>query len=306
MNVAVAGASGFIGRALVRRLAEAGDEVVRFVRRPAEAPDEIAWHPVGGEVEQWDRLEGVEAVVNLAGSNLAAGRWTAERKEEILRSRIDGTRTLVATMTRMNHHPRSFVSASAVGFYGDRGEEELTEDDGPGEGFLAEVCRAWEGEATIAASAGIRTVRLRIGLVLGRGGGALARMLPPFRAGLGGRLGSGRQWVSWIALDDLVEVIHLAARDPRLDGPVNAVAPQPVRNAELARTLGHVLGRPALVLAPAVVLRALYGEMADEALLASDRVVPQRLQTVDFTFRFGELERALRHAVDAPASAESG
>lgn len=303
MKVAVAGASGFIGRALVRRLRESGDEVVQFVRRPAEEPWEIAWHPAGGEVEQWDRLEGVEAVVNVGGSNLAAGRWTEERKEEILRSRIEGTRTLVATMTRMNHHPRVFVCASAVGFYGDRGDEELTEASGAGEGFLAEVCRAWEGEARIAATAGIRTVWLRIGLVLGPDGGALARMLPAFRAGMGGRLGSGRQWVSWIALDDLVDVIQLALRETGLHGPVNAVAPGPARNVDFAKALGHVLGRPAILPVPAPALRALFGEMADEALLASARAVPERLREADFNFRLAVLEEALREAVGKNAQA---
>ena len=296
MKVAVAGASGFIGSALVARLTDGGDQVVRFVRRPAEAPDEITWHPSAGDVEHWDRLEGVEAMVNLGGANLAAGRWTDERKSEIERSRIEGTRTLVATMARMNHHPRRFVSVSAVGYYGDRGEEELTESSPPGEGFLSDVCRAWEDEALIAHCAGIRTMILRLGLVLGRGG-VVARMLPAFRAGVGGPLGNGRQWVSWIALGDLLEVIHQAMRGGLPDGVVNVVAPDPVRNRDFARTLGRVLHRPAVLPVPALALRALFGEMADQALLASTRAVPARLLAAGFPYRLPDLTGALRQSI---------
>jgi len=297
MKVAVAGASGFIGSALVPHLEAAGHAVVRLVRRTAERPDEVAWHPSSGEIEHWDRLEGVEAFVNLTGANLAGGRWTDERREEIRRSRIEGTRTLVAVMAHLNHHPRVFVCASAVGYYGDRGEEELTESSAPGRGFLAELCHAWEEEARVAASVGIRTVLLRTGLVLGPGGGALARMLPAFRAGIGGRLGGGRQWVSWIAREDLLAVIGRALGDGRLDGPLNAVAPAPVRNAGLAETLAAVLGRPALLPVPAIMLRTLFGEMADEALLASTRAVPRRLREAGFEFKHVGLEGALRAAV---------
>jgi len=301
MKVAVAGASGFIGSALVRRLEADGHRVVRLVRRTAERPDEVAWHPSSSEIEQWDRLEGVEAIVNLTGANLAAGRWTDERREELRRSRIEGTRTLVAVVAHMNHHPRAFVCASAVGFYGDRGEEELSEASGAGQGFLADLCHAWEEEARIAESVGVRTVLLRMGLVLGPGGGVLAKMLPAFRAGVGGRLGSGRQWVSWIALEDLLAVIGHVLADGRLAGPVNAVAPGPVRNVEFADTLGGVLGRPALLPVPAVMLRTLFGSMADEALLASARVRPQRLLEAGFAFRHADLAGALRAALAATA-----
>jgi uncharacterized protein (TIGR01777 family) len=297
MKVAVAGASGFVGRALVRRLEAEGREVVRLVRRPAERPDEVVWHPASCEVEQWDRLEGVEAFVNLGGAKLAAGRWTEERREEIRRSRIEGTRTLVAVMAHMNHRPRTFVCASAVGFYGNRGEEELTEASGPGGGFLADVCRAWEDEAKIAESVGVRTVILRLGLVLGRDGGVLARMLPAFRAGVGGHFGDGRQWVSWIALEDVVSAIRWALDDRQLSGPVNAVAPGAVRNAAFAATLARVLRRPAMMPLPAVMLRALFGQMADEALLASARAEPRRLREAGFQFAQAELEGALRQAV---------
>jgi uncharacterized protein (TIGR01777 family) len=296
MKIAVAGASGFVGRALVRRLEAEGHEVRRMVRRPAERPDEITWHPTSGEVEQRDRLEGIEAVVNLAGASLAAGRWTAARQDEIRRSRVEGTRTLVATMTRLNHRPRVLVCASAVGYYGDRGEEELTEASSRGEGFLAEVCAAWEGEARIAAAVGIRTVVLRMGVVLGPGGGVLARLRPVFRAGLGGRLGDGRQWMSWISLEDLVEVARQALHDERWSGPVNAVAPGVARNAEFTAALARAWRRPAIVRVPGFLLRAVLGPMADEALLASARVQPQRLQGLGFGFKHPQLADALRAA----------
>ena len=295
MRIAVAGASGFVGRALVRRLEAEGHEIRRFVRRTAERPDEISWHPASGEVEQWDRLEGVAAVVNLAGSNLAAGRWTEARRDEIRRSRIECTRALVATMAHMNHHPRTFLCASAVGYYGDRGEEELTEASCRGDSFLAEVCHAWEEEARIAEAVGIRAVMLRMGIVLGPGG-ALARLRPVFRAGLGGRLGDGRQWMSWIALDDLVAVAQRALEDERWHGPVNAVAPGAVRNAEFTAALAHALRRPAVLPVPRFVLRVFLGKMADETLLASARVKPQLLEESGFRFKHARIADALRAA----------
>jgi hypothetical protein len=294
MKFAVAGASGFIGSALVRRLKTEGHEVLQLVRRPVERPGEVAWHPLSGEVEQRELLEGAEGLVNLGGSNLAAGRWTPERKEEILRSRVEGTRTLVAVLTHLNHKPKVFLSASAVGYYGSRGDEDLTEASTKGGGFLADVCRAWEEEARIAESVGVRAVMLRLGLVLDRDGGVLARLLPLFRTGFGGRLGGGRQWMSWITLDDLVNVLLMSLRDGRLAGPVNAVAPAPVRNGEFANTLARAVGRRALVPVPSFVLRMIYQEMAEETLLASTRVRPQRLLDAGFKFNHPTLEEALR------------
>ncbi len=299
MRFAVTGTSGFIGSALVRRLGAAGHEVICLVRRPAERPDEVEWHPSSIDVEQRQRLENLDGIVNLAGSNLAGGRWTAERKEDIRRSRIEGTRALVAVMTHLNHRPQALVNASAVGYYGERKEEELTEASGPGGGFLAEVCHAWEEEAKIAGSVGIRSVMLRFGLVLGRGGGVLGRLLPVYHAGLGGRLGDGRQWVSWITLEDVLGAILHALRETSLTGPVNAVAPTPVRNAEFCEALARVLGRRAFASAPAFVLRAVFADMADEVLLASTRVRPQRLLGSGFHFAHPELAGALRAVLGA-------
>jgi uncharacterized protein (TIGR01777 family) len=235
--------------------------------------------------------------VNLAGSNLAAGRWTEARKEEIVRSRVGSTRALVAVMAHLNHKPRVFVSASAVGYYGHRGEEELTEASRAGGGFLPDLCHAWEEEARIAESVGIRTAILRLGLVLGPGGGVLAKLRPVFRAGLGGRLGDGRQWMSWIALDDLLGALLLGLTDARLSGPINAVAPGAVRNAEFTRALARAVGHHTFAPVPAFVLRAMFQEMADEMLLASTRVRPQRLLEAGFSFAYPELEGAMRAAL---------
>lgn len=294
MRFAVAGASGFIGKALVGRLEAEGHDVLRLVRRPVMRPGEVEWHPASCDVEQRSALEGLDGIVNLGGSNLAAGRWTARRKDEILRSRVESTRTLVAVMSRLNHRPPVFVCASAVGLYGDRADEELREGSAGGRGFLAEVCRDWEQEAKFAESAGIRTVLLRLGIVLGRGGGALAQMAPVFRSGLGGRLGSGRQWVSWIALDDAVGVVRRVLEDRTFTGPVNAVAPNPVRNSEFSAVLARALGRWALVPVPAIVLRAIFGEMADGMLLASTRAVPQRLIDAGYSFAYPKLQDAFQ------------
>lgn len=299
MKIAVAGASGFIGGALVPFLTTRGHVVHRLVRRPAAGAAEIAWNPSSGEVE-WEKLDGVETIINLAGANLSQGRWTRERKEEILRSRVESTRTLVAIMTRMNHRPRVFVSASAVGYYGNRGEEEVTESSAAGEGFLAGVCRAWEDEARGAEVVGIRTVLLRTGLVLGRGGGALAKMLPLFQAGLGGRLGNGRQWMSWIALGDLVRVALLVLDVAHLNGPLNAVAPHPIRNSEFTRALARAVGRWTFAPMPAPALRALFGEMADEVLLASVQATPRKLLAEHFNYSHPLIEGALRAAVGTP------
>ena len=288
MKILLSGASGFIGSALVARLGDEGHEPVRLVRaEPRPGGAEIRWDPTAGRLDAAS-LEGFDAVVHLAGESIAEGRWTRARKTRIRDSRVRGTELLARTLARLSDRPEVLVSASAIGFYGDRGDQELDEQSPRGNGFVAEVCRQWEGASRTAGAAGIRVVQLRLGLVLSPTGGALAKMLPAFRLGLGGRLGSGRQYVSWITLDDLVDVVrHVLATD-RLQGPVNAVAPQPVTNREFARALGRALRRPARVPVPRFALRAMLGEMADELLLASIRVLPRRL--LDTGFRFGDAD----------------
>jgi len=302
-TVAVTGASGLVGSALVTGLTSAGHRVVRVVRGAGAASvagQRLArWDPASGALEP-SALAGADAVVHLAGESVAGGRWTEAKKRRIRSTRVDVTRRLAEALPRLERPPRLLVSASAVGYYGDRGSEILREDSAPGPGFLAEVCREWEAATDPAARAGIRVVRLRIGMVLSRRGGALGAMLTPFRLGAGGPVGSGVQWVSWIAIDDLVGAILHALATESLAGPVNAVAPEPVTNRELARTLGRVLRRPALLPLPAVAARLLFGQMADELLLASARVEPARLRATGFTFRHARLEDALRHELGRP------
>ena len=234
-------------------------------------------------------------MIHLAGEGIAEGRWTEERKQRIRESRVRGTRLLAEAVAAARGGPHVLVSASAIGLYGERGEETLTESSAPGRGFLPEVAAAWEAATRPAEEAGVRVVRVRIGLLLSPRGGLLQRMLLPFRLCVGGRLGSGRQWMSWIAMDDLLEVFRRTLTDPDLRGAVNAVAPEPARNREFTRTLARVLRRPAIIPVPAFALRLLYGQMADELILASARVVPGALFAVGHQFRFPSLEPALRH-----------
>jgi uncharacterized protein (TIGR01777 family) len=294
MQVAVTGASGLIGQALVPFLAAGGHRVVRVSRR-ARGADQIAWDPERGVLDR-SALAGVEAVVHLAGEPIGV-RWTRARKRRILQSRVGGTRLLANTLARLPRPPKVLVMASGAGIYGNRGDTIVTEATPPDEAppdFLVEVARAWEAAAEPARAAGIRVVPMRLGMVLSPAGGALAKMLPLFRLGLGGPLGSGRQWVSWIAIDDAVGAVHHAMLTPSLAGPVNATAPEPVTARELARTLGRVLGRPALLPAPPPVLRLFFGEMARVALLGGQRAVPARLLASDYRFRHPSLEPALR------------
>jgi len=292
LSVAVTGASGLIGRALVPVLSAAGHTVTRLVRR-RPGPDEARWDPAAGEIDA-AALEGVDVVVHLAGEGIASARWTVARKRSIRESRVAGTELIARTLAALRRTPGLLVSASAIGIYGHCGDTPLTESDPAGTGFLAEVGRAWEGATGPATEAGIRVVLPRFGIILSPKGGALAKMAPPFRLGVGGPLGSGRQWMSWLSIDDAVGVILHAMTHAELVGPVNAVAPEPVTNAEFTRSLGTVVGRPAILPVPVFALELLFGEMAREALLGSQRVLPRRLEETGYAFRDPLLVPALR------------
>ena len=293
MRVLISGASGLVGRALADRLVSAGDTVQVLVRRrPEESKGEIGWDIDAGVLET-SRLHGVDAVVHLAGKPIAS-RWTEETKQAIRDSRVRGTRLLAEAVAELPLKPSVFISASAVGFYGSRGDESLDETSAVGEGFLADVCRQWEEASRPAQDAGIRTVQLRSGLVLSRAGGMLARVLPHFRMGAGGVVGSGRQWMSWISLADATAAIRHAIATATLCGPVNLTTPQPVLNAEFSRTLARLLGRPTLVPLPAVAVKLLFGEMGDELLLSGQKVLPKKLIASGFSFAHPDLESALR------------
>jgi len=298
MNILVTGSHGLIGTALVPLLTSKGHRVVRLVRSPTPAaPDQVVWDPAAGTLDP-TRLEGMDAAIHLAGENIASGRWTPARKARIRASRVRATRLLADAIARLSRRPRVLLSASAVGYYGDRGDELLVEESAPGTGFLAEVCRDWEAATEPARRAGVRVAYLRSGVVLSDAGGALARLLPVFRAGLGGRLGSGRQYMSWIALDDEIESICFALDQDSLDGPVNLVSPHPVTNQEFTVALGRALRRPTPFAVPSGALRLVLGELADE-LLGSVRVQPARLLASAYAFRYPALDGALRHLLEA-------
>jgi len=294
MRALVTGASGFVGRALCARL----DRPRVLSRSPARTKESLGavepfpWDAEGGP-PPLEAVEGADAVFHLAGDPVAEGRWTAEKKRRIRDSRVLGTRHLVEALAAAKARPRVLVAFSAVGFYGDRGDEELTEASGPGAGFLADVCREWEAEAARARDLGVRVVHLRLGVVLGEGGGALKKMLLPFRLGLGGPLGDGRQWMPWIHRDDVVGLALFAAETGSLSGPVNAAGPAPATNRGFTKALGRVLRRPALFPVPRFVLRLGFGEMA-AVLLGSQRVVPKAARDAGYRFRHGEVEGALR------------
>jgi uncharacterized protein (TIGR01777 family) len=299
----ISGSTGLVGSALSALVCAGGHRVTRLRRSPAGQPDPLGarpafWDPASGVLSAAD-VAGHDVVFHLAGENIVGGAWTKERKRRIRSSRVRGTALLSRTLASLADRPTALVCASAVGYYGDRGDLAVDEDSDPGSGFLADTCREWEEAADAAREAGIRVVHLRIGIVLTPAGGALARMLPIFKAGLGGRLGNGRQFWSWITLDDLLAIFLHAASEEGLHGPVNAVSPHAVRNADFTRALGRVLGRPAVLPAPAPILRLALGEMADEVLLGGARVVPSRLLESGFDFTHPELEAGLRHVLGA-------
>jgi uncharacterized protein len=304
MRVAVTGASGLLGSALVPFLRNHGHAVVRLVRRPAGGADEVRWDPGAGTIDR-AALEGVDAAVNLSGANLAEGRWTESRKVRLRASRLGPTRVLAEALARLRPKPKVLVSASAIGYYGDRGDAWLTEADPPGADFLARLAADWEKAAEAAAAGGIRVVHPRLAMVLSPTGGALGKMLLPFKAGVGGVLGPGTQYTSWVAIDDVLEAIrHLLERDD-LAGPLNVAAPEPVTNRTFTRTLGRVLRRPTVTRVPAFALRLAYGEMAEATVLSSMRARSDRLLASGYRFRFPTLEGALRHVVHSAALVHS-
>lgn len=292
MRVVVTGSSGFIGSHLSAALASQGHSVTRLVRR-APAPGEAAWDPESGTIDA-AALEGADAVVHLAGASIAGARWSPERKRVLRASRVGSTGVLARALASVSRPPRVLVSTSAVGIYGNRGDEVLSEGSPLGTGFLADLARDWEDAADPARQAGIRVAHPRFGIMLGKGGGALAKMLLPFQLGLGGPLGDGSQWTSWISVDDAVGLVLFAIGESQVEGPFNAVALEPVTNAEFTRTLAEVLKRPAFLPIPAVALRLAMGEMADEMLLASQRVKPERALQWGYQFKYPTLETGLR------------
>ena len=296
MKVLISGSGGFIGSALVSRLAGEGHQVVRLVRAPRGGGLEIVWDAMSGTPNP-AAFDGIEGVVHLAGEPIAEGRWTPSKKARIRESRVIGTQRLCEALTKMPRPPKALICASAIGYYGDRGDETLTEESPSGTGFLAGLCREWEAATSLAAGCGIRVVHMRIGIVLSPKGGALKKMLLPFQLGLGGPLGHGRQMMSWISLEDTVGAIRHALLTDSLRGPANVTAPRPVTNREFSKTLGRVLSRPAIAPVPPFALRLMFGQLADEALLASARVLPAKLQATGYAFRYPNLEDALRHVL---------
>jgi uncharacterized protein (TIGR01777 family) len=296
MKIAVTGSHGMIGSALVDRLHRDGHDVVRLVRRAATAPDEVAWDPEAGTIDG-PALEGIDAAVNLAGEGIASKRWSATQKARILESRQRGTDTLAVALADLADKPAVLVSGSAIGFYGTRGDETLTEESTGGDGFLADVVRAWEAATEPAAAAGIRVVHIRSGIVLSKKGGALQRQLPLFKLGVGGRLASGRQWTSWITLTDEIGAILHAIATPALSGAVNLTAPTPVTNAEFTKALGRAVHRPTLLPVPKFGLDIVLGrELADD-LLGSQRVLPTKLTGSGYAFAHPTIDEALRAVV---------
>ncbi|MDE2059567.1 MAG: TIGR01777 family oxidoreductase [candidate division NC10 bacterium] len=295
LRILVTGSTGFVGSALVPFIEASGHRVTRLVRvKPEPRLADVLWDPEAGVVDT-ARLEGLNGVVHLAGENIATDRWTAEKKAKIRDSRVDGTKLLCDALVGLKQPPKVLVCASAIGYYGDRGDELLTEESEPGAGFLASVCREWEASTQSAEQKGIRVVHLRFGMVLSPTGGAMAKLLPPFKKGLGGVLGTGRQYVSWITLDDVLGVVLHALTTETLQGPVNAVTPNPVTNREFTHTLGRVIGRFTIFPMPAAAAHLVFGQLADELLLASQRVQPTQLLATGYCFLYPDLEGALRH-----------
>ncbi len=304
MKILVPGSSGLVGGALVPVLVKAGHTVCRLIRPGTVTKDmendgfQVAWNPATGELG--GAAVGADAVVNLAGASIAGGRWTAARKAELRSSRVDTTRALVTALAKMNARPRVLISSSATGIYGNRGDEFLTEESQPGDDIVSAMAKEWEAEALKAEAIGIRVVLARFGVAFTLNGGALPKIMLPFRFFAGGKIGLGKQWMSWIALDDAIEILRFALENGEVRGPINLVSPQPVRNAELTKTLADVMHRPAIFPAPAFALRLMLGEMADALLLSSQRVLPKKLESLGYHFLHPELNRALAAILKTP------
>lgn len=296
MKILVSGSHGLVGSALVSSLASKGHEPFSLVRHAPDSETQVEWYPERGSLAL-SRLEGMDAVVHLAGESIASGRWSEEKKRRIRESRVKGTTVLSDALANLKHPPRTLISASAIGYYGNRGDELLTEESTPGNDFLASLCVEWERATDSAKEQGIRVVNARFGVILSADGGALKKMLTPFRMGVGGRVGSGKQWMSWIALADVIAGLEFVLTNDSLNRPVNFVAPNPVTNAEFTKTLGKVLSRPTIFPIPAFGVRLAFGEMADALLLSSQRVEPRQLAKSGYRFQFNDLDAALRHVL---------
>ena len=297
MKILVSGASGLLGSALTQHLSQAGHTVLHLVRhKQDDARDQVLYDIAAGTIEM-ELLEGLDAIVHLGGASIAKHRWSQEVKDNIRFSRVRSTELLVNALSELSAPPKTFLCASAIGYYGSRGDAELTEEATPGEGFLAEVCQDWEAAAQPAREHGVRVVNMRMGMVLSRRDGALARMLLPFRLGLGGVIGNGLQYMSWIDIDDLVRAIEFLLADPTLQGPVNLVAPSPVTNRTFTKILGRALHRPTLLPLPAFMVKLIFGQMGESLLLDSARVLPKKLEGAGFRFDYATLEDALRHQI---------
>ncbi len=297
MKVLITGSTGLVGTELQKSFAEKGYEMLLASRKEPTDERHIQWSIEEGFTDP-EKLEGIDVVAHLAGENVSGFRWTDEKKKAIRDSRVLGTRNVVDAISKLKQKPKVFIASSAIGFYGERGEEECTESSAAGDNFLAGVCKEWEAESRRAEDAGIRTVLLRTGIVLSKDGGALSTMLTPFKLGVGGVVGSGKQWMSWISMDDEIAAINFAIENENLRGAVNAVSPNPVTNQEFTKTLGEVLYRPTFLPLPEFAVSMIFGEMGDALLLASTKVLPKRLEDAGFEFKYPELKAAIEHAVE--------
>jgi len=303
MKVLITGASGLIGTQLQKSFVEKGYEMRLATRGELRHPNQIHWNTETGFAKKdLERVENFDAIIHLAGENVSGLRWTDDKKKSIRDSRVNGTHNVVENIAKLKNKPRVFISGSAIGFYGDRNDDVMTESSKPGDTFLSDVCKAWETESMRAENLGVRTVLLRTGIVLSKDGGALAAMLTPFKFGVGGVVGSGKQWMSWISLEDVVGIVNFALENDNLRGPVNVVSPNPVTNEEFTKTLGEVLYRPSFLPLPEFAVNLVFGEMGDALLIDSTRVAPKRLEEAGFEFRFPHLKMALEYAINSKNS----